>query len=55
VLDTAIQVDPETGQASVELGLLTALVAGMVAVPIVTGVLGVWQTLLTWSALQSRR
>ncbi|HET7514457.1 MAG TPA: ABC transporter ATP-binding protein [Gaiella sp.] len=47
VLDTAIQVDPATGQASVELGLLTALVAGMVAIPIVTGVIGVWQTLLT--------
>jgi ATP-binding cassette subfamily B protein len=47
VLDTAIQVDPETGQASVRLGLLTALVAGMVAIPIVTGVLGVWQTLLS--------
>jgi ATP-binding cassette subfamily B protein len=47
VLDTAIQIDPETGQASVELGLLTALVAGMVAIPIVTGVIGVWQTLLT--------
>jgi ATP-binding cassette subfamily B protein len=28
-------------------GLLTALVAGMVAIPIVTGVLGVWQTLLS--------
>jgi ATP-binding cassette, subfamily B, bacterial len=47
VLDTAIQVDPQTDQASVELGLLTALVAGMVAIPIVTGVLGVWQTLLS--------
>jgi ATP-binding cassette subfamily B protein len=47
VLDTAIQVDPATGQASVDLGLLTALVAGMVAIPIVTGVIGVWQTLLT--------
>jgi ATP-binding cassette subfamily B protein len=47
VLDTAITVDPATGQASVELGLLTVLVAGMVAIPIVTGILGVWQTLLT--------
>ncbi len=47
VLDTAIQVDPQTGEATVELGLLTALVAGMVAIPIVTGVLGVWQTLLS--------
>jgi len=28
-------------------GLLTVLVAGMVAIPIVTGVIGVWQTLLT--------
>ncbi len=47
VLDTAIQVDPQTDQATVQLGLLTALVAGMVAIPIVTGVLGVWQTLLS--------
>jgi ATP-binding cassette subfamily B protein len=29
------------------IGLLTALVAGMVAIPIATGVLGVWQTLLS--------
>jgi len=29
------------------LGLLTALVAGMVLIPIVTGALGVWQTLLS--------
>ena len=28
-------------------GLLTALVAGMVAIPVVTGALGVWQTLLS--------
>jgi ATP-binding cassette subfamily B protein len=47
VLDTAIQVDPASGQATVRLGLLTALVAGMVAIPIVTGILGVWQTLLS--------
>jgi len=47
VLDTAIQVDPATGQATVRLGFLTALVAGMVAIPIATGVIGVWQTLLT--------
>ncbi len=47
VLDTAIQVDPSTGEATVRLGLLTGLVAGMVAIPIVTGVLGVWQTLLS--------
>ncbi len=47
VLDTAIQVDPVSGDATVRLGLLTALVAGMVAIPIVTGILGVWQTLLS--------
>src|ERR671918_571420 len=39
VLDVAI---PEQ-----RVGLLTALVAGMVAIPILTGVLGVWQTLLS--------
>ncbi len=39
VLDVAI---PEE-----DVGLLTILVAGMVAIPIVTGVLGVWQTLLS--------
>jgi ATP-binding cassette subfamily B protein len=39
VLDTAIPQE--------RVGLLTALVAGMVAIPIVTGVLGVWQTLLS--------
>jgi ATP-binding cassette, subfamily B, bacterial len=39
VLDVAI---PEE-----RVGLLTALVAGMVAIPIATGVLGVWQTLLS--------
>ena len=39
VLDVAI---PEEN-----LGLLTALVAGMVLIPIVTGALGVWQTLLS--------
>jgi ATP-binding cassette subfamily B protein len=47
VLDTAISVNPVTDQAEVKLGLLTALVAGMVAIPLVTGVLGVWQTLLS--------
>ena len=47
VLDTAIQVDTSTGEATVRMGLLVALVAGMVAIPIVTGVLGVWQTLLS--------
>ena len=46
VLDTAIQIDPD-GQATVDMNLLVALVAGMVAIPIVTGVLGVWQTLLS--------
>jgi ATP-binding cassette subfamily B protein len=35
------------------LGLLTALVAGMVAIPIVTGVLGVYQTLLSNQVGQS--
>jgi ATP-binding cassette subfamily B protein len=40
VLDTAIQVDQQTGEATVQLGLLTAI-------PIVTGVLGVWTTLLS--------
>jgi ATP-binding cassette, subfamily B, bacterial len=45
VLDVAI---PEQN-----VGLLTALVAGMVAIPIVTGVLGVWQTLLSNQVGQS--
>jgi ATP-binding cassette, subfamily B, bacterial len=53
VLDTAIQVDPQTLEASVRLGLLTALVAGMVAIPILTGALGVWQTLLSNQVGQS--
>jgi ATP-binding cassette, subfamily B, bacterial len=39
VLDVAI---PEE-----DVGLLSALVAGMIAIPIVTGVIGVWQTLLS--------
>jgi ATP-binding cassette, subfamily B, bacterial len=39
VLDVAIPQE--------NVGLLTALVAGMVAIPIVTGVIGVWQTLLS--------
>ena len=47
VLDTAIRVDPQSGEAAVRLGLLGALVGGMVAIPIVTGVIGVWQTLLS--------
>ena len=45
VLDVAI---PEEN-----LGLLSALVAGMVAIPIVTGVIGVWQTLLSNQVGQS--
>jgi ATP-binding cassette subfamily B protein len=45
VLDVAI---PEE-----DVGLLTALVAGMVLIPIVTGVLGVWQTLLSNQVGQS--
>ncbi len=39
VLDVAIPTE--------NVGLLTVLVAGMVAIPIVTGVIGVWQTLLS--------
>ena len=34
-------VDPATGAGTVELGLLTALVGGMVGIAIVTGMLGV--------------
>ena len=45
VLDVAIPQE--------RVGLLTALVAGMVAIPIVTGVLGVWQTLLSNQVGQS--
>ena len=45
ILDVAI---PEEN-----VGLLTALVAGMVAIPIVTGVIGVWQTLLSNQVGQS--
>ena len=45
VLDVAI---PEEN-----VGLLTSLVAGMVAIPILTGVLGVWQTLLSNQVGQS--
>ncbi len=45
VLDVAI---PEEN-----VGLLTALVAGMVAIPIVSGVIGVWQTLLSNQVGQS--
>ena len=35
------------------MGLLTALVAGMVAIPVITGALGVWQTLLSNQVGQS--
>ena len=45
VLDVAIPQE--------RMGLLTALVAGMVAIPVVTGVLGVWQTLLSNQVGQS--
>jgi ATP-binding cassette subfamily B protein len=45
VLDVAI---PEEN-----VGLLTVLVAGMVVIPIVTGVIGVWQTLLSNQVGQS--
>jgi ATP-binding cassette subfamily B protein len=45
VLDVAI---PEE-----RVGLLSLLVAGMVAIPVVTGVLGVWQTLLSNQVGQS--
>ena len=47
VLDVAIQVDASTDQATVDMPLLIGLVAGMVAIPIVTGVIGVWQTLIS--------
>jgi ATP-binding cassette subfamily B protein len=46
VLDTAIQEQPGGGFA-VRLGYLSWLVAGMIAIPIVTGALGVWQTLVS--------
>ncbi len=45
VLDVAIPQE--------KMGLLTALVAGMVAIPVVTGVIGVWQTLLSNQVGQS--
>jgi ATP-binding cassette subfamily B protein len=45
VLDVAI---PEE-----RMSLLTALVAGMVAIPVITGALGVWQTLLSNQVGQS--
>ena len=50
VLDTAL---PQEAGGDVDLGLLTALVAGMIAIPIVTGVIGVFQTLLSNQVGQS--
>ncbi|RDI74802.1 ABC-type multidrug transport system ATPase/permease component [Gaiella occulta] len=44
VLDSAL---PRSSGGEVRLGLLTALVAGMVAIPVVTGAIGVFQTLLS--------
>jgi ATP-binding cassette, subfamily B, bacterial len=46
VLDTAIQVD-SSGQATVDMHLLVLLVAGMVAIPVVSGAVMVYQTLLS--------
>jgi len=46
VLDVAI---PENN-----VRLLTALVAGMIAIPIVSGVIGVWQTLLSKNIAPAR-
>ena len=50
MLDTAL---PQEAGGDVDLGLLTALVAGMIAIPIVTGVIGVFQTLLSNQVGQS--
>ena len=47
VLDTAIQVDSSTDQATVDMPLLIALVAGMVVIPIVTQICMVFTTLLS--------
>ncbi len=44
VLDTTL---PQVPGDDVRLGLLTALVAGMIAIPVVTGAIGVFQTLLS--------
>jgi ATP-binding cassette subfamily B protein len=44
VLDTALSQSPG---GEVRMGLLTALVAGMIMIPIVTGAIGVFQTLLS--------
>jgi ATP-binding cassette, subfamily B, bacterial len=50
VLDTAL---PLQSGVDVRLGLLTVLVAGMILIPIVTGVIGVFQTLLSNQVGQS--
>jgi ATP-binding cassette subfamily B protein len=44
VLDTAL---PQAPGGDVRLGLLSALVAGMILIPVVTGAIGVFQTLLS--------
>ena len=44
VLDTAL---PQSPGGAVDMGLLTILVAGMILIPIVTGAIGVFQTLLS--------
>jgi len=44
VLDTAL---PQVPGGDVRLGLLSALVAGMILIPVVTGAIGVFQTLLS--------
>ena len=46
VLDTAIQVSP-SGEATVDMNLLVWLVAGMVAIPVVSGAVMVYVTLLS--------
>ena len=46
ILDTAIQVN-SAGQATVDMHLLVLLVAGMVAIPVVSGAVMVYQTLLS--------
>jgi ATP-binding cassette subfamily B protein len=46
ILDTAIQVS-SSGQATVDMNLLIWLVAGMVAIPIISGAVMVYQTLLS--------
>jgi ATP-binding cassette subfamily B protein len=44
VLDTAL---PQEPGGDVQMGLLTVLVAGMILIPVVTGAIGVFQTLLS--------